>query len=66
MYSSPRGHTALSGNFTEVSCDEWSGSDGSKLWDTGCLDGETADFWPAVGCGNVGTCDPFLIILRSI
>ncbi|KAK0217718.1 endoglucanase V-like protein [Armillaria fumosa] len=62
----PSGHTALSGNFTEVSCDEWSGSDGSKLWDTGCLDGETADFWPAVGCGNVGTCDSFFIIPRSI
>ncbi|KAF9005998.1 endoglucanase V-like protein [Cyathus striatus] len=51
----PSGHGALTGTFTEVSCSEWSGSDGGSLWNGACLSGETAGNWPSVGCGNKGT-----------
>jgi hypothetical protein len=52
----PSGHGALTGTFTEVSCSEWSGSDGAVLWNGACLSGETAANWPSgVGCGNQGT-----------
>ncbi|KAG5732661.1 hypothetical protein E4T56_gene16789 [Termitomyces sp. T112] len=51
----PSGHGALTGTFTEVSCSQWSGSDGGALWDGACLSGETAGNWPATGCGNQGT-----------
>ncbi|EKM54209.1 glycoside hydrolase family 45 protein [Phanerochaete carnosa HHB-10118-sp] len=51
----PSGHGALTGTFTEVSCSEWSGSDGSQLWDGACLSGESAPNWPSTGCGNQGT-----------
>ncbi|KAL5513025.1 hypothetical protein ACEPAH_3423 [Sanghuangporus vaninii] len=50
----PSGHGALTGSFTEVSCSEWSGSDGADLWNGACLAGESAGIWPAVGCGNQG------------
>ncbi|KAJ3890482.1 endoglucanase V-like protein [Lentinula edodes] len=49
----PAGHTALTGSFVEVSCSEWSGSDGSDLWNGACISGESAALWPGgVGCGN--------------
>ena len=48
------GHGALTGTFTEVSCSQWSGSDGGQLWNGACLTGETAANWPAVACGNKG------------
>ncbi|KAJ3559278.1 hypothetical protein NM688_g436 [Phlebia brevispora] len=51
----PANHDALIGNFTEVPCSEWSGSDGSPLWPGACLAGESAPLWPSVGCGNQGT-----------
>ncbi|KAK0444210.1 endoglucanase V-like protein [Desarmillaria tabescens] len=52
----PSGHGALTGTFEEVDCSEWTGSDGSELWNGACLDGEDADFWPSItGCGNQGT-----------
>lgn len=51
----PSGHDALTGSFTEVSCAEWSGSDGAPQFSGACLDGESAGFWPSVGCGNKGT-----------
>jgi len=52
----PSGHTALLGNFQEVSCSEWSGSDGSAAWQGACISGENAALWPSgVGCGNQGT-----------
>ncbi|KAJ3927911.1 MAG: endoglucanase V-like protein [Lentinula lateritia] len=52
----PAGHTALTGTFVEVSCSEWSGSDGGDLWNGACISGESAAFWPGgVGCGNQGT-----------
>jgi hypothetical protein len=51
----PSGHGALTGTFTEVSCSNWSGSDGGALWNGACLTGESAAFWPSVaGCGNKG------------
>jgi len=52
----PSGHGALTGSFTEVSCSEWSGSEGSAEWTGACLSGQTASLWPSgVGCGNKGT-----------
>jgi hypothetical protein len=54
----PSGHGALTGTYKEVSCSEWSGSDGSALWNGACLAGESASFWPAVACGNQGTVQP--------
>lgn len=49
------GHGALTGSFTEVSCSEWSGSEGSAEWTGACLSGQTASLWPSgVGCGNKG------------
>ncbi|TFK74951.1 endoglucanase V-like protein [Pluteus cervinus] len=50
----PSGHGALTGTFTEVSCSQWSGSDGGDLWNGACLSGESAGMWPSVGCGNKG------------
>ncbi|PPQ91498.1 hypothetical protein CVT25_013755 [Psilocybe cyanescens] len=51
----PNGHGALTGTFTEVSCSQWSGSDGGALWNGACLSGESAGNWPSTGCGNKGT-----------
>ena len=48
------GHGALTGTYSEVSCSEWSGSDGSSEFTGACLSGQTAGFWPSVGCGNKG------------
>ncbi|OCH91482.1 hypothetical protein OBBRIDRAFT_834143 [Obba rivulosa] len=50
----PSGHDALLGTYTEVSCSKWTGSDGSAEFTGACLSGETAGFWPSVGCGNKG------------
>ncbi|KAH9056732.1 endoglucanase V-like protein [Lactarius vividus] len=51
----PPGRGALTGTYEEVSCSQWTGTDGPSLWDSACLDGESADNWPAVACGNKGT-----------
>ncbi|KAK7031432.1 RlpA-like double-psi beta-barrel-protein domain-containing protein-containing protein [Favolaschia claudopus] len=51
----PGGHGALTGTFSEVSCSQWSGSDGSPLWLGACIDGENAPLWPSTGCGNQGS-----------
>ncbi|KAF4611193.1 hypothetical protein D9613_006908 [Agrocybe pediades] len=51
----PSGHGALTGTFQEVSCSQWSGSDGGSLFNGACLSGESAGNWPSVGCGNKGT-----------
>lgn len=48
------GHGALIGTYSEVSCSQWSGSDGSSEFTGACLSGESAANWPAVGCGNQG------------
>ena len=50
----PSGHGALTGTFHEVPCSQWSGTDGGSLWNGACIAGETAQNWPAVGCGNKG------------
>ena len=50
----PKGRGALSGNYEEVSCSEWSGWDGPALWNGACLAGESVGLWPKVGCGNTG------------
>lgn len=60
----PDGH-AVSGTFNEVSCKQWSGSDGPAAFKGACLAGETAPDWPAVGCGNQGSlCFPSLFLRR--
>ncbi|EPQ56593.1 endoglucanase V-like protein [Gloeophyllum trabeum ATCC 11539] len=51
----PSGHGALTGTYREVSCSQWSGSDGSPLWTGACLSGESAANWPSTACGNKGT-----------
>jgi hypothetical protein len=52
----PSGHGALVGTYQEVSCSQWSGSDGGSLFTGSCLSGESAAFWPSgTGCGNKGT-----------
>jgi hypothetical protein len=49
------GHGALTGNFQEVSCSQWSGSDGGSEFSGSCLTGESAALWPSgTGCGNKG------------
>jgi len=53
----PSGHGALTGSYSEVSCSQWSGSDGGANWNGACLSGETVGNWPSTGCGNKGT-DP--------
>jgi hypothetical protein len=50
----PEGRGALNGYYEEVSCSEWSGSDGQELWNGACLAGESAGIWPSVACGNTG------------
>ena len=51
----PSGNGALTGTYEEVSCTEWSGSDGSSLWNGACLAEENISNWPSTGCGNQGT-----------
>ncbi|PPQ62901.1 hypothetical protein CVT24_006299 [Panaeolus cyanescens] len=53
----PSGHGALTGTFTEVSCSQWSGSDGGSLFNGSCLSGESSPNWPSTSgsCGNKGT-----------
>ncbi|KAJ7626375.1 endoglucanase V-like protein [Mycena polygramma] len=51
----PSGHGALTGSWSEVSCSQWSGSDGGSLWNGACIKGESAGLWPSTGCGNQGT-----------
>jgi hypothetical protein len=50
----PSGSDTLIGSFQEVSCSQWSGSDGSSLTSGACLAGENAANWPSTGCGNQG------------
>ncbi|KAH9168566.1 endoglucanase V-like protein [Lactarius sanguifluus] len=54
----PSGRGALTGTYEEVSCSQWTGTDGPSQWDGACLDGENAACWPAVACGNKGTAPP--------
>ncbi|KAH9021104.1 endoglucanase V-like protein [Lactarius deliciosus] len=56
----PSGHGALTGTYQEVSCSQWSGTDGPSLWNGACLSGESAANWPAVSCGNQGAELSFL------
>nr|GAT55084.1 predicted protein [Mycena chlorophos] len=51
----PSGHGALTGTYQEVSCSEWSGSDGSPQFTGACLSGDQAPLWPSTACGNKGT-----------
>lgn len=51
----PSGSESLIGQFQEVSCSQWSGSDGPSLSSGACLAGENAANWPSTGCGNQGT-----------
>jgi len=52
------GRNALLGEYEEVSCRQWSGSDGNILWNGACMAGENATFWGQPdndGCPNTGT-----------
>ena len=42
------------GTYEEVSCDEWSGTDGEILWNGSCMAGEKSGLWPEQGCPNRG------------
>jgi len=50
----PGERRAMLGTYEEVSCSEWSGTDGDKLWNGSCLAGENVGLWPETGCSNVG------------
>ena len=51
----PSGRGALSGNYTEVSCTEWTGDCPTPLWNNWCMGNNTTPLWPGKGCGNAGT-----------
>ena len=50
----PSGNGALTGTYQEVPCTEWSGTDGSSLWNGACLAEDSIGNWPTTGCGNQG------------
>ncbi|KAH9071057.1 glycoside hydrolase family 45 protein [Lactarius deliciosus] len=50
----PLGNGALTGTYEEVPCTNWSGPEGSSLWDGACLADEYTGSWPSAGCGNKG------------
>jgi len=50
----PSNGDSLIGTYQEVSCSQWSGSDGPAS-SSSCLAGETAGFWPSTACGNKGS-----------
>lgn len=51
----PSGNGALTGTYQEVPCTQWSGSEGSSLWNGACLAEDNIGNWPSTGCGNQGT-----------
>ena len=53
----PDEKTAMLGTHEEVSCNDWSGSDGEKISDKACMTGESAGLWPNTGCSNSGAND---------
>jgi hypothetical protein len=44
----------MKGNFQEVPCTQWQGSEGTPLWDGACMADVNAAFWPTPACGNEG------------
>jgi hypothetical protein len=55
------------GTYEEVSCSQWSGSDGKILWNGSCLAGESAPLWPAAGgCPNTGADHSFACIVMQV
>ena len=55
------------GTYQEVSCSEWSGSDGQILWNGSCLTGESAPLWPAAGgCPNTGADHSLACIVMQV
>jgi hypothetical protein len=50
----PDGHQAMKGNYQEVPCTSWQGSDGTPIWDGSCMADANAAFWPTPACGNEG------------
>jgi len=51
----PGNNTAMLGTYEEVSCSDWSGSDGEKVSDKSCMAGKDVGLWPNTGCSNSGT-----------
>jgi hypothetical protein len=50
----PGERRAMLGTYEEVSCSEWSGTDGEEIWNGSCMAGESSGLWPAQGCPNRG------------
>ena len=48
------------GAYEEVSCSDWSGSDGEKVSDNSCMTGENGGLWPNTGCSNSGANHPLV------
>ena len=57
--------TAMLGTHEEVSCSEWSGSDGEKVSDKSCMAGEDVGLWPNTGCSNSGANHSFACIVTQ-
>ena len=55
FFLSPTEHGALTGNFTEVPCSQWTGNvNTTPLWNGACIAPNSAPLWPSVACGNQG------------
>jgi hypothetical protein len=61
----PENRHALLGTYEEVSCSEWSGSDGDTLWNGSCLADESAGFWPETACPNTGANHPLACVVMQ-
>jgi len=48
----PGNNTVMLGPYKEVSCSDWSGSDGKKVLDKLCMAGKDIGLWPNTGCSN--------------
>ncbi|KAI0287817.1 hypothetical protein BC826DRAFT_1042101 [Russula brevipes] len=50
----PKNRGAMVGVYEEVSCNQWAGSAGQKLWNGACLAPKDTAFWPSMSgsCGN--------------
>jgi hypothetical protein len=54
------------GDYEEVSCTEWSGDEGSSLWNGSCMAPIGTSLWPSVSCGNEGTKHPPISLVCAV
>ena len=60
----PAGRGAMLGNYTEVLCSEWIGSQcPDPLWNNWCMADSSTGLWPAKGCGNSGMKHSLLCVV---